>query len=282
MYSVNGVPLDNPELGWALMRPSRPLGDYSVDRTSVSAPWRDGVASGIPGAFAAPTRTLVVQTPRRTLEALLALLHEDGNITQTGYSDRVLPFETLSTSPAGLGVADELLDVSWTVRLPTVFWRDPSPMVEMRTFKGGGVYTWDLFYGMTGPVSDVEVLVRGVVIGGLRLTDSSGAFVAFQESLTAPVEANQYMSFDARSGASTYGTWAPVPAAQMATAPWARGTRRDRQVVFGGPRRRFELTSVRAQSPLERVGRLQVGVPGGETTIFMRARRNYLTPPELT
>ncbi|MGN7977444.1 hypothetical protein ACTJJ4_07705 [Microbacterium sp. 22195] len=130
MYSVNGVPLDNEEMGWRFRAPSQPLSGLSRERTTLSAAGRDGVIS-VPGAtFGAVGLPLMVQTPRAQHEALVALFAEDGVLSLTDTPTRQARFEFLASSPAGHGAADEVIDVTCTIRLIDATWRD----VDVTTF----------------------------------------------------------------------------------------------------------------------------------------------------
>ncbi|WP_102193214.1 hypothetical protein [Microbacterium aurantiacum] len=124
MYSVNGVPLDNPVFGWILRAPTEPLSSFTFDRASMERAGRDGVVAGLPATTGPVSLRFIVQTPRANLETLIAVFAAGGVLAVTANTGREVSYETLSHTPTGHGPADAVVDATFLIRLPSVFWRD--------------------------------------------------------------------------------------------------------------------------------------------------------------
>lgn len=239
MYSINGVPLTNPALGWVFRAPSKPLSGHARDRTTLQSAGVDGVIS-VPGAtFNAVGLSLVVQTPRAHHESLVALFAEDGYLTLTDAPTRQARYEFLASSPAGAGAAEELIDVTFTIRLVDAAWRSAILLTESAPITTASV-PMVLFPGLSAPVQDAVVKVKGA-IGGLLVRDSSGAWFSFPD-----VPAGQWLRIEGRRAFLT------------TTDTWSGGTDVSGRLRQGGPRRRFEITPRRGATPDLREGRLTI------------------------
>lgn len=262
MYSINSVPLDNPSMGWTFRAQSKPLSAHTRDRQTLSAAGRDGVIQ-VPGATFGPVGlSLVVETPRARLEDLVALFAEDGHLSLTDAPTRTARFEFLASSPVGYGDADELVDVTFTIRLIDAAWR----ALTERTFTtplAASEVSLDVFPGLSSPVQDAVLQVRGPVTS-LRVTDSSGAWVSYSGLPGLP--ADQWLRIEGRRAFTT------------TTAAWVGGTDVSGLLRVGGPRRRFEITPLRGATPDVRVGRLTINTltRGASASIAVRGRSAHL------
>lgn len=162
MYSVSGIPLDNTDLGWTLLAPTKPIGELSRSLVSLATAGMDGVLPDIPAGVDAPTLSLVVRTPRTQLQSLLALLMRPGStLAETDDPSRELGFEFASYSYDGYGNADELIDVTAQVRVPGVYLRDAdtSGPADVPLSSGSAtVYPWT---GLSAPVFDGQIIIKG-------------------------------------------------------------------------------------------------------------------------
>lgn len=263
MYSVNGIALDNPDMGWVLRAPSKPLSAFSYDRPNLTATGRDGVLPFIPPSVSPVSVSFVVQTPRAHLEHLLALFEQQGTLTVTGSQARAIDYETLSSTPVGYGPADSLVDVTFLLRFPEPFWRDfavsNSPTFSLST--GGADF--NLWPGLSAPVGDALVKARGPH-SGLSLLDASGAWVNLPSC--SATETVVFDSATGEAGKNTSNTFALITDVSGA-------------VDFGGPRGVFEITPQRRDpDPRIRHAELMASATGvgATTSLAFRGRAAYL------
>ena len=241
MYSVDGVPLQNPGMGWKFRGPSKPLSDLTVQRTSLRVPGLPGVVAGVEKtleALDAPTLMLVVQTPRSAYEDVLALLSAGSVLSITDRPEKQAEYELLTTSYEGHGNADAIIDVTAAVRLPGVFWRDVEETTLATDLTSDSVVAdaWR----MTGLVTDAVIRVRGTT--GLRLISSS-AYVEYSPTLTS----GSYFRYECATGRAFVTT----------TDTWIGGTEVSGAVEDDGPGDKFGIYPWRP-TPLESIARLRV------------------------
>ncbi len=244
MYAVNGIALDNPTFGWVLRAPTRPLAEVTRRRRSVDVSGTDGVIPGM-GSTAEPvTLVFVVQTPREHLETLNALFGDAGTLTQVGLANRAVAYEVLSSAPGeGWGAGDEYVDMRFVIRLPAVFWRATTTVTSPATALAASTSVTGLFVGISAPVQDAIVRVKGACTG-VQVTDTSGAWVKFPD-----LTATQYARFHMATNECFI----------TSSNTWSGGTDVSGLVDFGGPRGGFELTPRRdPANPSSRDARLTV------------------------
>lgn len=263
MYSINGIPLSNPDLGWRLRKPSKPLSSFTFSRPSVTSTGRDGVLPFIPPTVGPVSITLVVQTPRSNLEHLIALFERQGTLTLTASPSRSIDYETLTITPAGYGAAEEIVDVTCIIRFPAPFWRDLAVSTSEVFSLSTGEAEMKLWPGLSAPVGDALVKARGPH-SGLSLLDASGAWV----NLPA-CSATETVVFDSATG----------EAAKNPLNTWSFVTDVSGSVDFGGPRGLFEITPQRRDpDPRIRQAEVMASATGvsAQTTITFRGRAAYL------
>lgn len=242
MYSINGVPLDNPDLQWEFRAPSRPISGI-VKRLQTVRDQRDGLRR-LASEFDAISLTLVVRTPKASLEHLYALFTAPTLVlTITGQPGRSVEIELETASPEGYGPADAIMDATFVVRVPAAFWRGQlvvSPPVALTA----ATHTVPCLPGISAPVGDAVVRVKGAA-GSVQVADSAGSWFTI-----ASIPANRWVRFHADSGRAFL----------MEAAGWSGGTEISGDVDFGGPRRRFEITPFFPDplDPTVREGRLTV------------------------
>lgn len=263
MYSINGIALTNPSLGWKLRGPSKPLSAFTFNRPNVTSTGRDGVLPFIPSTVAPVTISLMVQTPRVNLEHLLALVDREGTLTLTASPTRSIDYETLATSPTGYGDADEIVDVTFTLRFPEPFWRDLAISTSATFSLSAGELEFQLWPGLSAPVGDVLVKARGPH-SGLSLLDASGAWVNLPSC-----SATETVVFDSATGEAGKNT----------ANAWTFVTDVSGAVDFGGPRGVFEITPQRRDpDPRIRQAELMASATGvsATTSLAFRGRAAYL------
>ncbi|MCC2033063.1 hypothetical protein [Microbacterium allomyrinae] len=245
MYSVAGVPLRNPTFGWRFRSPSKPISELVRERANVSAPGTDGTVAGLPATVSAVVLPLVVRTPKAHLQTLTALFSGEGALTVTADASRSVQFELLSWTHVGYGSADSILDVTFIIRLPQVYWRDAAESTSTAaSLSTASVAVTGLFPGMSAPVQDAIVRVKGATTG-LQVTDTAGSWFTYAPALTG----SQYLRFESTTGRAFVTT----------SDTWVGGTEVSGAVDFGGPRGVFEITPRLAPAdPATRDGRLTV------------------------
>ena len=264
MYSINGVPLQNPGMGWVLRASSRPLPGVVKRRASVPS-GGDGV---VPAAaeYDAVSVTLVVKTRRAGLRSLYALFGAPRLVlSYTDQPSLSAAVELASASPEGRGSAEEVVDATFIVSIPGAFWRTAEVTSTAQNLTAASVVAKILNAdgGISAPVGDAIVRVKGQVTA-LQVTDSSGAWMTFPA-----VPAGQWLRFHADTGRAFLTT----------TDTWTGGTEVSGDVDFGGPRNRFEIVPFfpTPADPTVREGRLTVAstVRVG-ASIQVRARAAHL------
>lgn len=261
MYSIDEVPLDNPWLGWAFMRASRPVSGHSAQRTALRVAGVPGVVANLENTLEsldAVTLTLVVQTPRRNYAALTGLLVGGSTLTREDQPGRSVTFEFLGASPEGRGPADEVITVTASIRLPGVFWRDrdqTTPDVDL-TAASVVFEPWR----MDGLVTDAILRVRGTT--GLEIT-SGTAHIAY----ATQIPAGSYLRYHCATGRAYLTT----------SDTWSGGTEVSGSVDDDGPGEKFGIFPARI-SPLDWTARMTITTTARATgaRLEVRGRPAYL------
>ncbi len=241
MYSINGHPLENPARGWALAGDTKPLSEFTRSLMSIGSPGRDGVVSGLPSTVAPVTISLSVETPKATLESLVALFGAEGVLTMTPSNGRFVAYEVASMTYRSVAAkADERVVATFVLRLPNAFWRAATTTTTPVALSSALV-TAGVFDGLSAPVQDAVLRLKGSATS-VRVTDSSGAWVAFPD-----VTSSQWARFDSASGRCFITT----------SDTWTGGSDVSGTVDFGGPRGVFEIAPV-VDSTLARSGSLTI------------------------
>lgn len=264
MYSVNGVPLENPTLGWSLLKPTKPLAELTWERPSLRGQSMDGVLPGLPASLGAPVVVFVVQTSRTNYGALVALFADGGTITKTGDSTKSIAFEVLGTTYEALSAeSDSLIAVTFQARFPSVYWRDSNTVTSTAASLSSSVQVSGLLPGITGIVPDAVIRIKGQA-SGVQVTDSGGSWFTYSPNFPA----GSYLRFECATGRAYVTT----------SDTWSGGTDVSGVVDFGGPRGVFELTPLLAAgNPASRSARLTVTTATNSgATLQLRGRATYL------
>lgn len=229
MFSLNGVPLDNDDLGWSLQVGSHTVVELRAILADVAMPGVDGVAWLAGVNLDASMLPLRMRVESAGVEAFNALLKQSPlTLTRSDRSGVECRVELASTR-----VIDDQPALGWalievTLRSTSVYWRDTDASTSSLTAfptDEGSVGVTGLWSGLSGPVQDAIVRVRGPV-AGCRVTDSGGSWVAFPT-----VEAGTYLRFEAE----------PRRAFVTGTDTWTGGTEVSGSVDYDGPRGGFEV-----------------------------------------
>lgn len=241
-YAVNGVPLDNPDLGWIFRPASKPYSALEVDLTQTQVAGRDGhIATA--STTSAPFWPMTINTPPSGWEPLLALF-ANGPLTLTR-EDRPgveIACRFAGSTPDRIFTANQWIDATFLLELTGVYWRDKLAVTTPKTLDTASVVL-EVFTGMSAPVQDAVIRLKGAA-SGVQVTDASGAWVTLPAAT-----AGQWVRFDANTG-KCYRT---------TTDTWSGGEDISGDVDFGGPRGVFEITpQITAGDPRDRRGRLTI------------------------
>jgi hypothetical protein len=262
MYSVSGIALSNSQYGWVFREPSMPLSELVRQAQSLRVPGRDGVVT-LPAAMDSPMLVLAVQTPREHLEDLYALFMQPAPVLSlTVASGRQVAMEYISASLVGFGAAAAFVDVTFVMRLNGVFWRDTSETTTTPVALGAASVVASVFSGMSAPVRDAIVRVKGDVTG-LKVTDARGSFFSYPAALPA----GSYLRFHSDTGRAFTTT----------TDVWTGGTEVTGLIVNGPGPYFLELTPT-FTDPSVRTGSLTVTTDtrGLSAQIEVRGKGAYL------
>ncbi|WP_126893396.1 hypothetical protein [Microbacterium sp. HSID17254] len=239
---MNGIPLDNPDLGWVFRPRSMPYSALEASSDELRVAGRDGYVA-TPVTLSAPLMPLVVNTPPSGWEALLALFTARQLVlTRDDEPDVQVSARLKGAGPDHVFARNEWIDATFIVELTEVYWRGKTVTTESAPLDAASI-TLEVFAGLSGSVGDALVRVQGPATG-VRVTDASGAWVAMPDTT-----AGQWVRFDSRTG-RCFRTTADA---------WSGGTDVSGLVDFGGPRGNFEVTPVLAPgNPASRTGRLTV------------------------
>lgn len=185
MYSIDGVALANPALGWRLDRASEPKVARSFTRTDFNGAGRDGTVS-VRGYTPTPTVTLVVRAPDSTVEQLTQLLMLGRTLTKTATPGMVLGIELMTLTPVTVAVAGGgVTAITAVFRVPGVYWRDAATTDWTATLPYSGTghsapgsANMAVLSASTAPVRDALILVTGTA-NNLKIAGQNGTWVSF-------------------------------------------------------------------------------------------------------
>lgn len=239
---VNGVPLDNPALGWIFRKGSIPYAGAEVDLGQLSMAGRDGTLRTAT-TLRPPMYPLVVNTPPSGWASLLALFTSHRLVlTRDDYPGKEISVRLASATPDRVFDRNQYIDATFVVELTGAFWRDqvattPSVVVD----SASTVLT--LFPGISAPVADAVLRLQGGATG-IQIIDKAGSWVTLPD-----VGLGSYVRFETDTGHAFVTT----------SDAWTGGTDVSGAVDFGGPRGVFEITPVLAPlDPSDRRGELTI------------------------
>lgn len=240
-YSIDGIPLDNPANGWVFRSLSTPVPQLTWDRPELAIAGRDGSVP-LPGRLGAPHPTLVVQTGRERLGALIALVAGGKHLTRTVAPGRRVEYELVEMSPELYGYEGSVVDAAFEVRYPGAYWRDTAETITPATALGSASVALTVLSGITAPIADAVIRVKGAATA-IQVTDAAGSWFSHPA-----VAAGSYLRFHADTGRAFVTT----------TDTWTGGTDVSGVIDFGGDRGSFEITPQYTTDPLTRSGLLAV------------------------
>lgn len=246
MYSINGIPLDNTTYGWSLLRRSQMLTPAMKSLVTIDVPGRNGVIPGIRATSGAPMTTMVVRTPGTSLEVLYSVFQKDrgvGTLVVTADTSRYAVFELVSIEPEGINGADELINVTITIRLPYACWRASDISTQVMT-PASPVHTdQTIFTGLSAEIEDPSFFLAGN-FGNFEVRDNatgswvksamtwphvSGTGLLYVPSLSRAYRANvatpwtpgtgmsQYIDVSGNGGLRLSPTWFSDPTVRAAS-----------------------------------------------------------------
>ncbi len=265
MIRVNGVPLDNPDLGWIFRPRSVPYSNLEVELGQLAVAGRDGTIA-TPTTTNSPLYPLTVNTPPSGWASLLALFGAQKLVlTRDDRPDVEIPVRFVSSSVDQVFTRNQWIDATFIVELTGAFWRDKLVSTTTQLFTAATNIVTP-FAGMSAPVRDAVLRFRGVFESAL-VTDSSGAWLSIPFGLGA----GTFLRFDMDTG----------QAFEYNDDAWVNPTSgylvdRSGQIDFGGPRGVFEIAPKLAPGdPSSRSGELTVAVTNysaGNTRIEVRGK----------
>jgi hypothetical protein len=197
VFSLNGVPLDNPARGWLVRDLTSPLTSIDTELAELAIAGRDGVQTldQRPRNVGGPL-PFVIEAPRSGLPALRTVLRQRPlTLTWTEYPELEALVDHVSRFPQGIGNADEVVEVNVMFRIPGVYWRDIAESTSDPVVLASASQVVEVFPGISAPVVDALVRVKGGA-GGLRVEDAGGSFFTYGQAL----DAGDYLRFDSRTG----------------------------------------------------------------------------------
>lgn len=261
-YSINGVPLTNPSLGWIERAGSVPYAGDEVVVTRIIQSGRDGAV--VPPGRSSPTLlTFVINTPPEGLEALNSLFGAQSlTLTRADKPGISAQGYLLSSTPDRVFARNEWIDKTFLVEIPGAAWRDNANVTSTPATVASSVTVNSLLPGLSAPVQDAIIRVSGAATG-VQVTDSSGAWFVYPGTIPA----GSYLRFHSDTGRAWITT----------TDAWSGGTEVSGAVDYGGPRDRFEITPlISGGNPSSRAGRLTVTASSAiGSTIEVRGKRAY-------
>jgi hypothetical protein len=267
MFSIDGVPLNNPTLGWVLMEDTNTKVGRSFERPSISGAGLDGVATGLRATVGPPVFTMTIQSPEVHLGALQTLLTNGTELKKATLPGRYALFEVLSLTPAAFVPDESIWLITALVRLPEVYYRDTTVTTWTQQLPSNTNATStvvNVFDGITAPVRDAVFRIRGAANGQMKVSEPSGSFFAWPGNLSA----GQYLRFHSDTGRAFVTN----------SDTWSGGTEVTGDIANGPGPYPFEITPIIVNGdPRVRSGQVTLIVNGSSSlgTFEVRGRRAY-------
>lgn len=210
MYSVNGVPLRNPEFGWRIDKESVFVSDYVARSVSLITPGRAGVWTLPPQPMDATNNKIVIRTPKATRRRLRALLMQPSILLTPDANPTVgIQLEYLSVASEMWLPAERVMKLSFLLRANDVYWRDLIEATSTPVALGAST-TVPVMHGLSAPVTDAIVRIKGGTTG-LVVRDSQGSFFSYAAALPS----GSYLRYESADGGAAFIT---------TTDTWTGGT----------------------------------------------------------
>lgn len=227
MYSINGVELQNPTLGWIFRRGSTPVSSLEFTATDLELPGRDGVTT-FPTTRRPVSFSITIRSPLTTRSALLDLMSEPVlSVTTTKKPGLVATARAISSTVDAYHDALGWAEDTFILEVPSGSWRDATVTTTTKLVPVPTTAVLNLFPNLSAPVQDAIVRFQGP-IQEPQLMDERGSFVVYK----ATIPSGTYVRFEAATGRA----W------ETTTDTWSGGTEVSGFIDFNGPRGRFEIT----------------------------------------
>lgn len=260
MYTLNGHPLDNPALGWAVSRTSEWVAPASFERTALNVPGVHGSVP-MPGRQSAPALAVTVHSPHTGLTGLLTLLKQPALMLEKRGQAGTAVVEVASVTPTRLSLGENpTFEVSIVFNIPGIDYRDVESTVT--TVLDAGSKTVSVFPGISGIVTDSVIRLTDCV--NPRVQDSAGSWFSYNGSISS----GQYLRFHAASGRA----W------MTSGDSWSGGTEVSASSIGLGPRPHYlAVTPEFSLTPATRRGKLTVSTSsrGSNAAIAVRGRNAF-------
>jgi hypothetical protein len=176
-YTLNGVDLMDKAAGWYILRNgTNTQGGITRSIQKVPVPGRPGYKPA-PASFTEQSIIFVCRVRRDALDAFLALCDSAAVLTQTADPTKIANVELVSAIPNGDEPMDGSFDVSVTLNAYEGVWRDADIVTVGPTAITSPVQSVDNFAGLSAPIFDANIFLRGV-FGQFTLRDEvSGSYL---------------------------------------------------------------------------------------------------------
>lgn len=264
MYSLNGISLQDQTRGWRILRDgtSTQLG-ITKTLNKVPSPGRPGYRPG-PSTYTEQIVVFLIRCTRAGLEPLLTLCEAATSLTRTDDPTKELYVELASSPATSDAPFDGMFDVTITLSAYEGVWRDVDAVTVGPTAITSPVQTFDILTGLSAPVFDADIFIRGV-FGQFTLTDSGGSFLKTTKAWTGSSSTGLLYSGSTNQAflANESSPWTPVQdMSQYIDVSGNGGFRLTPKMVSGNPSVREVELSLTTLSQTS-------------TTLRVRAKRAY-------
>ncbi|WP_314647608.1 hypothetical protein [uncultured Microbacterium sp.] len=169
-YTLNGIPADNPDLGWYLTYDSQFVYSTTITRPEVLVPGYDG-AIEMDGVENVPGVTLVWSINESQLPGLRNVLRSESLILGKGQGTASVSLRSFEPTKVGMGANPE-----YEVRAELVIsgvWLRGAETSETTTI-ASNTQTVNVLTGSDGKVSDGALVLHGPFAAGVRVQDVAG------------------------------------------------------------------------------------------------------------
>lgn len=264
-YSINGVPLHNDTYKWRTLREgTQTIAGVTRTLSRVAAPGRPGY-NPAPSTYTEQLIVLVVRTPRANLEALLNLCDAATSLTRTDDPTKEMYVELASALVNGDAPFDAMFDVSISLSGYQGVYRDVTAVVTGPTTIITPTATLDLFAGMSAPIFDADIFMRGQ-FGQFVIADAAGSVLKTVATPPGQLSTNGILwlgSLQQAFVALESSPWTPVSDASAYVDTTGNGGFRITPIIVSG-------------DPTTRKGTLTITtLTQTSTTIRVRGKSSY-------
>lgn len=254
-FSFDGVSL--AANGWVVELDSNPWGALARNLSTLQLPGRDGSVS-VASSLEANALTLTVFTPVSALTSLMALFSRNSGVLSDG--TRQIAVDIVTVAPSRINATNARVAV--VLSAPNVFWRAVDEITYTPVALDDGDVTVQVFSGISAPIRDAIIRVKGSVTG-LRIDGGNGSWFSYSPN----VGATSYLRFESATGRAFVTT----------TDTWTGGTEVTGSVLNGAGPYFLELVPT-FTDPTIRVAEIRVtsSARSGTPAVEVRGRNAHL------